>query len=61
MLEGLQEQVYRANVEFLARMASATASIAPDVGPIPQELLDKHYLRKHGPGSYYGQGGKERS
>lgn len=23
---------------------------------IPQELLDKHYLRKHGAGAYYGQG-----
>jgi len=23
--------------------------------PMQQELLDKHYLRKHGPGAYYGQ------
>ena len=22
---------------------------------IPQELLDKHYLRKHGANAYYGQ------
>ena len=21
-----------------------------------QSLLDRHYLRKHGPGAYYGQG-----
>lgn len=24
--------------------------------PVDQYLLDKHYLRKHGPGAYYGQG-----
>jgi len=23
--------------------------------PMQQELLDRHYLRKHGPGAYYGQ------
>jgi len=23
--------------------------------PMQQELLDKHYMRKHGPGAYYGQ------
>ena len=29
----------------------------PDGSPeTQQELLDKHYLRKHGPGAYYGQG-----
>jgi ribulose-5-phosphate 4-epimerase/fuculose-1-phosphate aldolase len=22
---------------------------------ISQQLLDKHFLRKHGPGAYYGQ------
>ena len=25
------------------------------LAPMQQELLDKHYLRKHGPGAYYGQ------
>ncbi|MCC6106971.1 MAG: hypothetical protein LKE92_08010 [Atopobiaceae bacterium] len=24
----------------------------------PQHLLDKHYLRKHGPNACYGQGGR---
>ncbi len=28
------------------------------VDPAPQELLDKHYLRKHGKNAYYGQGKK---
>lgn len=26
---------------------------------MPSELLDKHFLRKHGPGAYYGQNSKE--
>lgn len=29
--------------------------INPSAGRVQQELLDKHYLRKHGPGAYYGQ------
>ena len=27
----------------------------PDRGPMQQALLDRHYLRKHGAGAYYGQ------
>ena len=27
----------------------------PQLGPMQQELLDKHYLRKHGKNAYYGQ------
>jgi L-ribulose-5-phosphate 4-epimerase len=27
----------------------------PEIGPMQQELLEKHYLRKHGEGAYYGQ------
>ena len=30
--------------------------LEPGKGPMQQELLNKHYLRKHGPGAYYGQG-----
>ena len=29
----------------------------PAALPISQTLLDKHFLRKHGPGAYYGQSG----
>ncbi|MCI9120301.1 MAG: L-ribulose-5-phosphate 4-epimerase [Oscillibacter sp.] len=29
--------------------------LEPNLPPMQQELLDKHYLRKHGPGAYYGQ------
>lgn len=42
-------------MEFVARLASETLRIVPDVGRMQQELLDKHFLRKHGPGAYYGQ------
>lgn len=42
-------------LEFLARMASVTQGIAPQTKGVPQVLLDKHFLRKHGSGAYYGQ------
>jgi L-ribulose-5-phosphate 4-epimerase len=42
-------------LEFTAQMALAALSLASDVEPIPAYLLDKHFLRKHGPGAYYGQ------
>lgn len=41
-------------LEEVARMASITVSIGP-VSSIDQALLDKHFLRKHGTGAYYGQ------
>ncbi|MBX6331339.1 MAG: L-ribulose-5-phosphate 4-epimerase AraD [Gemmatimonadaceae bacterium] len=42
-------------LETVARMAYDTALLRPDPAPIAQALLDKHYLRKHGAGAYYGQ------
>ena len=42
-------------LEFAAQMALATLSLTPDINPIPAYLLDKHFLRKHGPQAYYGQ------
>ncbi len=41
-------------LEAVAKMAYHTRHIA-NVPPIDQELLDKHYLRKHGKNAYYGQ------
>ena len=43
-------------VEQVARMAIDTEALAPHCGPAPQYLLNKHYMRKHGPNAYYGQG-----
>ncbi len=43
-------------LELVARMALLSLQMAPGLPPMPQHLLDKHFLRKHGPGAYYGQG-----
>ena len=45
-------------LEFAAQMAMNTLALNPKAGAIPQVLLDKHFLRKHGPKAYYGQGKK---
>lgn len=42
-------------LENVARLASETIRINPNIGAMQQELLDKHFLRKHGAGAYYGQ------
>jgi len=42
-------------LEEVAKMAFNTVVLSPDVRPIDQYLLDKHFLRKHGPSAYYGQ------
>jgi L-ribulose-5-phosphate 4-epimerase len=42
-------------VEELAHMAFLTVTIKADVAGLPDVLRDKHFLRKHGPGAYYGQ------
>lgn len=43
-------------LEEVAAMAYHTTVIGPDAGVIDQALHDKHFLRKHGPSAYYGQG-----
>jgi L-ribulose-5-phosphate 4-epimerase len=51
--------VANANVlEFIARLNSETLRINPKIKPMQDALLDKHFLRKHGPGAYYGQNHK---
>ena len=42
-------------LETLAEMALKTIAINPEIDRMQQELLDKHYLRKHGKNAYYGQ------
>ena len=42
-------------LEECAFMDFHALALTPDLGAMQQELLDKHYLRKHGPGAYYGQ------
>lgn len=51
-----QEAVENAAIlEYLARLASETVRIVPYPRARQQELIDKHYLRKHGRDAYYGQ------
>ena len=42
-------------LEEVACMNLHTLMLKPDIPPMQQELLDKHYLRKHGANAYYGQ------
>jgi L-ribulose-5-phosphate 4-epimerase len=45
-------------VEQVAAMAFETLALNPQAGGIGAALRDKHFLRKHGPGAYYGQKGR---
>ena len=50
--------VYNSAVlEEVARMAYLTEQINPGVARLKDALIQKHYERKHGPNSYYGQSG----
>lgn len=42
-------------LEELAFMAWHNQMMSPQIGSMQRELLEKHYLRKHGKGAYYGQ------
>lgn len=42
-------------LEECAKMAVHTFALNPQVSAMDQDLLDRHYLRKHGAGAYYGQ------
>jgi L-ribulose-5-phosphate 4-epimerase len=42
-------------LEAVAESALATLLLRGDVAAIDEELLARHFLRKHGPAAYYGQ------
>ncbi len=42
-------------LELVAEMTLKALQLNPAANPISQDLLDKHFLRKHGPAAYYGQ------
>jgi L-ribulose-5-phosphate 4-epimerase len=42
-------------LEEVAKMGHRTVRLNPEIGPMDQKLLDRHYLRKHGTNAYYGQ------
>ncbi len=48
--------VYNATViEEVAKMATITEAVNPNVQRADKFMMDKHYLRKHGKNAYYGQ------
>ena len=50
------EAVHNAVVlEEVAKMATKTELINPQVKPAPNSIRDKHFFRKHGENAYYGQ------
>lgn len=50
------EAVHNAVVlEEVAKMATRTETINPNVQPAPDRIRDKHFFRKHGANAYYGQ------
>lgn len=51
-----EKAVYNSAVlEAVAKMAYLTQAIRPDSPRLKDSLIKKHYERKHGPDSYYGQ------
>lgn len=51
-----EKAVYNSAVlESIARMAYLTRQINPDAPRLKDSLIRKHFERKHGPDSYYGQ------
>jgi L-ribulose-5-phosphate 4-epimerase len=42
-------------LEVVAESSFRTEALQPGAAPIQPELLDRHFLRKHGPDAYYGQ------
>ena len=57
--DGAQSVYHAVVLEEVAQMALMTRSIRADQQPLPQHIEDKHFLRKHGPNAYYGQGKRD--
>ena len=54
-----EEAVHNSVVlEEIGRMAASMEMFNKNTKSMQQELLDKHFLRKHGANAYYGQGNK---
>lgn len=51
-----EKALYHAAIlEEIARMASITLQVNPAAPALSNELIQKHFNRKHGPDAYYGQ------
>jgi L-ribulose-5-phosphate 4-epimerase len=54
-----QQAVYNSAVlESIAQLALLTKSVNPAAPRLSEHLIKKHFERKHGPDSYYGQTGR---
>jgi L-ribulose-5-phosphate 4-epimerase len=54
--ESPEKAIYHSQMlEELAKMASLTLQINPSSPRLKKSLVKKHFTRKHGPDSYYGQ------
>ena len=42
-------------LEEVCKMALNTILVNPGAMQLPDYIVNKHYMRKHGPGAYYGQ------
>ena len=42
-------------LETVAGLALQTLALKADVASLDDDLLERHFSRKHGPGAYYGQ------
>ena len=47
--------LHAAVVEQVAKMAQLSLELNPELCQVSSELLDRHFLRKHGSHAYYGQ------
>lgn len=54
-VNGVKAVEYALALEVAADMALKTLALSSDQAPVSSELLDKHFLRKHGKNAYYGQ------
>jgi L-ribulose-5-phosphate 4-epimerase len=51
-----EKAVYNsALLEYVAQLASLTEQVNPNAARLKDSLIKKHFERKHGPDSYYGQ------
>lgn len=54
--ESAEKAVYNGTVlEEICKMALNTLTIKADASQLPDYIINKHYMRKHGPNAYYGQ------
>jgi L-ribulose-5-phosphate 4-epimerase len=54
-IDAAEAAYHAAILEYVARMATMTLGIDAATESIDRALLDRHFLRKHGPKAYYGQ------